>query len=92
MKRVRISTTVDGERLALCRRLFKGSDSRMIDSALKALLEELEGLADRRALEAHPYDADPELAWDDRGEPALPYDGAVPKAVVARARARRRSR
>ena len=81
---------MDGGRLAACRRLVKGPDSRLIDRALQALIDELEGIAERRALEAHPYETDPDLQWVVSDGPALPYDGDVPKEVLARARARRR--
>lgn len=90
MTRVRISTTVDAQRLAACRRLLNAPDSRLIDLALQALLDELEGIAELRALEAHPYEDDPDLNFEVPDGPPLPYDGAVPKEVLARARARRR--
>lgn len=90
MNRVRISTTVDGDRLAQCRRLLKTQDSRLIDRALQALLDELEGLAEVRALEAHPYEEDPDLTWEVSDAPTLPYDGKIPAEVRARAKARRR--
>ena len=92
MKRVRLSTTVDAERLAKSRRLFKGPDSHLIDRALQALIEEMQGAAELRALEKYPYESDPELAWEVSEGPSLPYDGKVPKKVQALARARRRRR
>lgn len=92
MPRVRISTTVDADRLAACRRLLRGPDSRLIDRALDALLAELEGRAELRALEEHPYEEDPELAWGVSDGPPLPYDAKVPDAVLARAKALRRKR
>jgi hypothetical protein len=92
MARVRISTTVDEERLTACRRLFHAPDSRLMDRALQALIDELEGAAEVRALEAHPYEEDPDLAWELSEGPPLPYDGDVPKQVLAKARARRRRR
>jgi hypothetical protein len=90
MNRVRISTTVDADRLAVCRRLVKAPDSRLIDRALQALIDQIEELGEVRALKAHPYEDDPDLAWEVGEGPALPYDGEVPKEVLARARARRR--
>lgn len=92
MSRVRISTTVDERRLAACRKLLGGPDSRLLDRALQALLDELEGEAERRALAEHPYETDPDLAFEVSEAPPLPYDGAVPKEVLAKARARRRRR
>jgi hypothetical protein len=92
MARVRISTTVDEARLAKSRRLLEVPDSRLIDRALQALIDELEGTAEVRALESAPYEDDPDLAWKVSEGPPLPYDGAVPKEVLAKARARRRSR
>lgn len=92
MNRVRVSTTVDQERLNAARRLLREPDSRIIDRALKALINELEGEAEVRALQSHPYENDPDLAWEVSEEPALPYDGEVPKEVLARARSRRRRR
>lgn len=64
----------------------------MIDAALRALLDELEGIAERRALQEQPYDDDPELAFEDREPPSLPYKGEVPEAVLARAKSLRRRR
>lgn len=89
MNRVRISTTVDGHRLTTCRRLLEVSDSRLIDRALQALIAELEGIAEIRAIERRPYESDPDLAWEVSDGPALPYDGQVPMDVLARAKARR---
>lgn len=92
MARVRISTTVDEAKLAKSRRLFDAPDSRLMDRALQALIHELEGAAEIRALEAAPYESDPELAWEVSEGPLLPYDGEVPKEVLAKAKARRRRR
>ncbi len=92
MPRERISTTVDRERLALCRRLVGTNDSVLIDRALAALLDSLEAEREREALEAMPYDADPELAWVAPDGPDLPYDGEIPGAVKRLAAARRRQR
>lgn len=92
MNRVRISTTVDGNRLEMCRRLLDASDSVIVDRALKALIDELEGAREIVALQAHPYEDDPDLAWEVSEGPALPYEGGIPKEVLARARAKRRRR
>lgn len=92
MARVRISTTVDEGKLAKSRRLFDGPDSRLMDRALQALIHELEGAAEVRALDAAPYESDPDLAWEVSEGPPLPYDGEVPKEVLAKAKARRRRR
>lgn len=89
MSRVRLSTTVDGALLAACRRLAGSSDSRIIDRALAALLESMESDRERAALGRHPYDADPELAWDAPAAEPLPYDGEIPEAVLDLARRRR---
>jgi hypothetical protein len=91
MARVRISTTVDEHRLARARKLTKEQDSSLMDRALQALIDEIEAVAELRAIQAKPYDADEELSWDVADDP-LPYDGDVPLAVVERARAMRRAR
>ena len=88
MSRVRISTTVDGDRLARGRRLVGASDSRLLDEALDALIEARE----REALRAQPYEDDPDLAMPDADGPDLPYDGTVPPEVLLLAEQRRRSR
>jgi hypothetical protein len=75
MSRTRISTTVDAERLAQCRDAVGVSDSELLDRALAALLRELVGAHERRALEATPYETDPEVAWQAPPGPDLPYDG-----------------
>ncbi len=90
MKRVRISTTVDRERLAACRRLLGVPDSQLVDRALEALVAELEGERELAALAARPYEDDPDLAWEAPPGPDLPYDGDVPKDVVRLAARRRR--
>ncbi len=92
MSRVRISTTVDEQRLTTCRKLLDEPDARLIDRALQALIDELEGAAEVRALLAEPYADDPDLAGTVSMGPPLPYDGAVPKEVLARARAKRKRR
>lgn len=90
MKRVRVSTTVDGDRLSRCRRLLEGPDSVILDRALQALIDELEGEREVAAILAQPYDDDPEVAWTVSEGPTLPYDGKVPAEVLAKARERRR--
>lgn len=59
-----------------------------MDRALSALLEELETEQELAALEAFPYDEDPELGWEVPAAP-LPYAGEVPADVLALARRRR---
>lgn len=88
---MRISTTVDGERLARSRALLQVSDSQLLDRALAALLEDLEDQRERVALERQPYDDDPDLAWEIEPPPPLPYDGVVPAEVLALAQDRRRA-
>ena len=60
-----------------------------MDRALAALLEGLETQQELAALEAFPYDADPELNWEVPPT-ALPYSGEVPADVMALAQRRRR--
>ncbi len=81
MPRVRISTTTDADRLDELRRRLGVNDSSLIDRALGALLDALDAEREELALDAMPYDADPELAWEVPGGPALPYDGEVPEDV-----------
>lgn len=89
MTRVRISTTVDGDQLARCRRLFGPGTSKLVDSALRALGEELERARELAALADHPYEDDSELAWTAPGGPDLPYDGEIPEDVRRLAEERR---
>lgn len=91
MTRVRISTTVDGARLRRCRALLGVSDSEMLDRALAVLLEQLTAERELAALDAQPYETDPDLAWTSEPGPDLPYDGEIPEEVRALA-ARRRDR
>lgn len=91
MKRVRLSTTVDPVRLDKARRLMSLNDSQLLDRALEALIEREHATRELSALEAHPYEDDPDLAWEAPKGPDLPYDGAVPEAV-RRLAARRRPR
>ncbi len=92
MPRERISTTVDRDRLALCRRLIGTNDSTLIDRALAALLDALEAEREQEALDAMPYEADAELAWVAPDGPDLPYDGEIPVDVKRLAEKRRRQR
>ena len=92
MPRVRISATVDGERLDTAARLSGATGSRLLDQALAALIEQLEAARELAALASHPYEEDPDLAWEAPVGPDLPYEGAVPDDVVELAKARRRSR
>lgn len=92
MTRVRISTTVDAERLRTCRRLLAVPDSKLIDRALALLIEEIEGRRELAVLEAQPYESDPELSWVVPAGPDLPYDGDVPADVLRLAESRRQRR
>lgn len=92
MERMRISTTVDGERLAAARALFGRRDAEMLDRALGALIEELETQREIAALRAHPYESDPELNLPLIPSPDSPYGGAVPPHVLALAERRRAER
>lgn len=53
----------------------------MLDRALLALIDRLEGAGERAALVAHPYEDDTDLAWQAPPGPDLPYDGDVPEEV-----------
>lgn len=90
MARVRISTTVDAQCLAAARRLLPGTDSRLLDRALACLVERLEAELELAALADHPYEDDPDLAWQAPAGPDLPFDGAVPADVMKLAQRRRR--
>ena len=90
MTRVRISTTVDGTRLAAARSKLGVPDSVIVDRALAALLDELEAERERQALDAMPYEEDPDLSWGAPRAPGLAYDGTVPPDVQRLAAARRR--
>lgn len=90
MNRVRISTTVDGDQLLRCRRLLDTTDSRLLDQALAALLEQLEIRRELAALEEHPYEEDPDLRWEAPPGPVLPYDGEIPPEVLELAEQRRK--
>ncbi|MGH9154906.1 MAG: hypothetical protein ACRD1K_03430 [Acidimicrobiales bacterium] len=92
MTRVRISTTVDGDRLADGRRLLGVTDSVMIDRALGALIDQIESEREIAALDAAPYEMDPDLSWECPVGPDLAYDGEVPDEVRRLAAQRRRRR
>ena len=88
---MRISTTVDGERLQRCRTLLGVADSEIVDRALAVLLDELVADSEVAAMEALPYEDDADLTWHAPSGPDLPYDGEVPAEVDALARRRRAS-
>lgn len=92
MARTRISTTVDAHRLAVARGRLAVSDSELIDRALAALIEQIEAEREQIALAEHPYEGDPELAWQAPFGPDLPYDRDVPSDVLELAAERRRRR
>lgn len=89
MARTRVSTTVDGDRLERARRLFGGSDSELLDRALELLVRRLDAERELAALDAAPYEDDPDLRWHAPPGPDLPYDGEVPADVLELARERR---
>ncbi len=66
-------------------------DSQLLDRALAALIEMLRTEQELAALAEHPYETDPDLAWQAPPGPDLPYDGAGPDEVRATAEERRRS-
>lgn len=78
-----MSTTVDATALQRARDLLPGPDSQVLDRALRALIEHLEGERDRAALIAQPYDEDVDLAWQAPPGPDLPYEGDVPEELKA---------
>lgn len=92
MTRVRVSATVDAERLRMAAELAGATGSALLDQALAALVEQLGAQREIAALEQYPYDADPDLTWQPPNGPDLGYDGDVPADVVALAQARRRAR
>ncbi len=95
MSRVRVSTTVDGDRLAQARRLLGMRDSDVFDAALEALVRNVTIDRELKALGRFPYAADPELsmpAGPSDLDDAMPYDGDVPPEVIALARKRRAER
>lgn len=90
MSRVRVSATVDADRLATARQLTGARDSALLDRALAALVEQVQGEREAAALAAQPYDTDPDLVWTVPPGPDLPYDGDVPPDVLREVEARRR--
>lgn len=88
---MRISTTVDIHRWHTARSLLEGSNSRVVDAALEALIEKLEGEREAAALTSHPYEEDPDLNWDAPLGPPIPYDGPVPTDVLRLAERRRKA-
>lgn len=93
MERMRVSTTVDGARLAHARSLFGGRDADMLDRALAALIDEIETEREIAALRAHPYEDDPMLDLPLMELPdELSHDGEVPPHVLELAKRRRAQR
>lgn len=89
MARIRISTTVDRDRLERARAAFPRPDSELLDRALELLLRHLDAERERRALIEHPYDDDPDVSWEAPPGPDLPYDGDIPDEVRRLASERR---
>ena len=85
---MRISTTIDQERLDEARRRTGDRDSHLFDRALIALLESLDAEAELRALADAPYATDAELSMPDAPGAGDPYDGAVPANVMRLAKQR----
>jgi len=90
MTRVRISTTVDAQQLTTVRRMLNAPDSHILDRALKVLIDDVEQAQELAALEALPYEDDPDLSWAPVPGADLPYDGEVPADVLRMAAQRRR--
>jgi hypothetical protein len=95
MTRVRISTTVDGERLERARLLLGVRDCDLFDAALEAVIREAIVARELDAIDRFPYATDPELSVP--GAPPdvadkLSYDGEVPLHVRALAKKRRAQR
>lgn len=82
MPRTRLSTTVDTDQLQRARALLNLPDSQLVDRALALLVRRLDEQRERAALDAAPYEDDPDLAWEADDGPPLPYDGAVPDDVA----------
>lgn len=87
--RVRVSTTVDAERLDAARRRSGLVDSQLIDRALDCLLDELDAEAELAAIASAPYHTDDAVSWGAPAVPSLPYDGEIPADVIAEVRRRR---
>lgn len=92
MARVRVSTTVDQERLEAARRLADLAPSKLFDRALDALCREIEAQREAEILAEQPYEGDPDVAWQAPMGPHLPYEGSVPEDVLRLAARRRRER
>ena len=90
--RVRISTTIDGERLEAARLRLGRRDSELFDLALIALLDTLDQEDELAAIEAHPYDKDPDLVVSVPQPFDESYDEAVPESVRLLAEQRRAAR
>ncbi len=71
--------------------MLQTSDSKLVDRALAALVEEMEERQELHALEAQPYKMTRTWLGSLSRVRICPYDGDVP-AEVARLAARRRSR
>ncbi|MGK2958384.1 MAG: hypothetical protein ACSLFB_08310 [Acidimicrobiales bacterium] len=92
MSRIRISTTVDGDRLAHARRLLGLRDSDLFDMALDAVVRDATITQELAALDRFPYTADPELTMPvgpSDQDNAMAYTGEVPPNVRALAKQRR---
>lgn len=66
--------------------------SQIVDRALAALIEQLEGAHERRILSSMPYEDDPDLGWAAPAGPGLAYDADVPADVLRLAKQRRARR
>jgi len=66
-------------------------DSRILDRALRALIDQMEQAQEIAALAALPYEDDPDLNWAPLPSADLPYDGEVPPEVLRMAAERRGS-
>ncbi len=91
MSRVRVSTTVDRDRLERLRALSGLRDSELFDVALAAALRELTIARELEALDRMPYDTDPELVMPAAPD-ALDDGFDAPKRVHEMARRRRARR
>jgi hypothetical protein len=90
---MRISTTVDADRLRRARSLAGLADSDLFDQALVLFLSAVEGERERAILREQPYHDDPELQLPEPDVDAdLPYDGEVPDEVLRLAAERRAAR
>ena len=95
MTRMRISTTVDADRLADARARSGLRDSELFDRALELLIRRLVIDAELSSLDRFPYELDSDLdVGDAPGDPegALRYDGDVPERIQQLALERRAER